>query len=140
MSILHLEFERVVREFCEFLGVAGWEQVARNQHLEVDGTTVGLIHDELQTANALCLYFDMGSMPDDPAFPTRLLVANAAPGPCTAGYFAVHPDAGRIAWCAKVQLAPELSGQELGSLMFAALARAREELESIRHGHHAFPA
>ena len=112
--MIQLDYVQLVRAFCEEVGLQDWEEIAQARHVEVDGVTVGLLHDEEQAADVLSLCFDLGPVHDAGIFP-RLLAYNAT---CPAddggtGQFGILPESDTLTYRIDMPWRSPLTGAEL---------------------------
>jgi hypothetical protein len=128
------EYRRVIQELCEFTGMSHWEEVAAAQHIEVDGTTVGIIAEEGPDACRLCLYFDLGVTGQSPDIYRSLLEANLTIQPEEPGYFGSHPESGAVVFRVNVPLTRNSSGLELAMQIQESLGAGRDKLAQLKSG------
>jgi hypothetical protein len=74
--MIALDFRDLVRSLCEHTGVDAWETVLAEREIDIDGVTVGLIHDEDRSPHSLGLFFDLGDWTADADVMARLLDFN----------------------------------------------------------------
>src|SRR5262249_20204021 len=126
-STMETQYERVIKEWCDETGMTPWA-LGDDMHVDIEGVTVGLIHDGSEVPETLHVYFDLGFM-DYPHLHQKLLAANTVQRVEGNGYFGLHPDSGNVVYRVDVMLNDQTSGAELP----AALQRyAQRGLELMR--------
>lgn len=124
------EYQRVIQELCEHVGVNDLEKVLATQHMEVDNAIVGLIYDEERAPELLSLYFSLGHATQANA-ERRLLETNALSITSEAGYFCILPEDGSIVYRVNLPLTHTTNGAELAVKMENFLQNGRYVLETI---------
>jgi hypothetical protein len=127
-------YKELIRELCETAGVgSGWERMAQTQHMEINGVTTAIVHDETTAPDTLGIYFDLGAAPE-PDVAARLLEYNMAvkTDPIGTGRFGLLPREGSVVYRIDVPWTSSLGGAELSSLIAARLAAARLALDGCR--------
>ncbi|MDB5795678.1 MAG: HpaB protein [Noviherbaspirillum sp.] len=127
------EYRRLIQELCEFTGISHWEEVADAQHIEVDGTTVGMLVEQAPDTCRLCLYFDLGIEGHSDIY-RGMLEANLAIDPEETGYFGSHPESGAIVYRVNLPLTEDISGMELALRIQDSLHAGRGKLAQLRTG------
>jgi hypothetical protein len=127
------EYRRLIQELCEFTGISPWEEIADAQHIEVDGTTVGMLVEQASDTCRLSLYFDLGSEGHSGIY-RGLLEANLAIDPEETGYFGTHPESGAIVYRVNLPLTRDISGLELALRIQDSLSAGREKLARLTTG------
>lgn len=112
------QYQLKIADFCSYAGIAQWEEVARTQHIEVQGKTIGLIPDP---GGRLSVYIDLGPvyLERDPRMFEQMLVANMEARGSLSGAFCIYPDSGNAVY--HMPLPAEMSGQEMADHIASAL-------------------
>lgn len=123
-------YEQKVADFCQHAGIAPWQDVARSQHIEVDGKVVGLIPDPSEDGR-ISVYIDLGPVftERDPQLFEQMLVANLEPRGATAGAFGIYPGNGNAVY--HLSVPPQVNGHELAGLVATALEQAGARFETL---------
>lgn len=121
-------YARVIGEWCEQTGMSPWETDA-DMHVEIDDATIGLIYDETCSPDFLHVFIDLGAF-EYPDFHRRVLELNMAIAWPEGGAFALHPEAGSLAFHASIPLNQETGGGQLPALLSAMVAAARARLQA----------
>ena len=61
--MINANYRCLIQELCDEAGIGNWEQVADCRHVDVEGVTTGLHHNEA-APDTLSIYFDFGIVHD----------------------------------------------------------------------------
>lgn len=125
------EYRNLIQDLCNEIDLHPWEQVADAQHLDIDGVTVGLIHDEAAAPDTISVHFDLGA-PNGPRIVHGLMEYNAIrpASDVGAGHFAILPSDGNVVYRIDMQWNSSLNGIELASRIGRQLDAAQTALHS----------
>lgn len=118
-------YERVIQSWCEATGMSPWPLDAQ-QHIELDGHTVGLLYDAGQPLH-LDVLFELGHV-GGTDLAHELLELNARVDLPHGGCYALHPGAGTVVYRLRLALTEDLDGATLPLLLNEALQQARQLL------------
>jgi hypothetical protein len=127
------EYRRAIHELCRHTGIAEWEDVATLQHLDVDGTLVGLMYDDEQPDDSMQLYFDLGPA-QAPDLYMRLLQANVSlgmAGMTGSGYFGLHPENDAVVYRSQISLHTDATGADFAARLQECLDIGRQRLQIV---------
>lgn len=127
-------YQRLITAFCSEVGISDWQGVMRSEHVDVDGTVVGLIPDPAIDSDRLGVYIDLGPMPEGEEANTlqrRMLVANVVPRGDITGSFGQHPHNGNATYHMSFEL--PLRGDELARRVRDGLDEAASLFESMKN-------
>lgn len=120
-----LEYHRVIRDLCVLVDIDDWETVVKDQHIEINDHTIGLIYDELQLPETLCIYIALGACEDVHTLQHHLQ-ANLMLESCALGFYAMHPETQQLVYRAHVPLKDTLKADPLLAWILACITYCRE--------------
>ena len=97
--------ERILREFCNEVGIADADTVVSTSEIVVDGLTVAMLASD-EEGDGLTLFAELGS-PDESGREgayRRLLEANFLWRGTGGGVLGIHPGTGTVGLCARIDL------------------------------------
>lgn len=120
-------YETVVQAWCEATGMTPWD-IDTPQHVDIEGHTVGLLYDPREPHQLDVLFeLEAASRPD---VLRKLLQANMHTDLPHGGCYALHPETEAVVYRLRLPLAPDTDGARLPSVLFDALAQARQVLDT----------
>ncbi len=125
------------RELCRAASVAlsleDPDLLGNEGYLEKNGIRIALFFDEEIISDRIFCYVDLG--PIEEAARTkifeRLLTLNLLSGTKTSGVYSIDPSSGNAIFCAHLMNPDWISGDELGGILDAYIARAVELQRSV---------
>lgn len=125
--MIKLDYLQLMRDLCAHAGIEAWEQVAQAEHLEIDGVTTGLLHDEVNSPDVLSICFELDVL-HDPEVAKRLLEYNTLvlADSNGAGRFGLLND--HIVYRVDMPWLPSLDGTALSACIGVHLHAARHAL------------
>jgi hypothetical protein len=121
-------YERVIAEWCNATGMTPWAADA-HMHVELEGTTVGLVFAEDVNPQVLNVYFDLGTM-DFPDMNQFLLLMNIPVDTPGGGCYALHPETGSVVYRMGLELNDALDGASLPEMLYQCLLQSRARLHA----------
>jgi hypothetical protein len=119
--MLKIDYEQMIRELCESQGIRDADEIVLTRHIEIDGITVAILHDEWESPGVLALRYDLGPLPG-PELEHRMLAFNAAAS-AGSGHFGVLEGRNAV-WCANVPCTEPLGGDRLFEILEAHVCAA----------------
>jgi len=126
-------YDGLVKDMCAAVGLADWKDVARAGHLMVANRIVGLLHraEDLHD-DTLSIYVEFDSAAHHGLrFYERLLRENVNPTETLHGFFGIHPDTDKVVYCARMNDARRLSGQDLAAFVEGQVRDAERLLQTL---------
>jgi hypothetical protein len=123
--VSQLEYQRVCRELCTLVDIPDWESIAQMQHIDINGYTIGLIFDEVQLPEMLCIYIALDACEDVHTL-QQFLQANLMLESCALGYYAMHSETHQLVYRAHIALKATLNARDLLRWILACLDYCQE--------------
>lgn len=126
------DYEQIVQQMCEHVGIDDWWNAVNTQHVTVDGTVVGLIYTEDIDPPSILLCIDLGAIDegfDSPKYRT-ILELNMLLAKGQSGYFGIHPTRELWVYLARVDLTRSIDGKWLADFIILQIRAARGILEA----------
>ncbi len=126
----HEHYPRVIQEWCVATGMSAWGE-NEDQHVDIDGTVVGLIPAGEHAPDLLQVFIDLGHI-DQPDLHTRLLEQNTQLDQDDYGYFGLHPLTHALVYRTQLRLNADTDGSQLPYTLRNLINNAQKRLDQSR--------
>jgi hypothetical protein len=125
-------YELLIRELCESADIPDWEEIARTQHITIDGNLVALVNEVHSEQPTLSVHVTLG-----PTFPerdgelyARMLAANIDKAQDMPGHYGLHPTGRQAVYTLSLDI-ESLTGAQLAELLETQIVLAKRRMQEL---------